>query len=121
MAMPAKIRPLLTDLGVFGKIDDKTCIVIPKTRIIYQEQRTMTHKTSGTYNANLLLISRTTFIKSLNQAKVSYRTHKYSVESSTRPQKYPKYSKTHIMCPWNHLTHIQENHKGIIIAFCHKI
>lgn len=118
--MPTKIRPLISDLGVFGKIDDKTCIVLPKTAVLYQEQRTMKHTKSGTYNATLLLISRNTFIKSINQAKVSYKTHKYSFQSSKRPQKYPRYSKTHIMCPWNHLTYIQQNKKGIIIGFCQK-
>ena len=120
MSIPDKVRPLVSDLGIFGRIDDRTCLVIPKSAILIQETRKMEHKKTGTYTALLILISRKSMQKSLNQHKFSYKTHKYSFDSSQRVPKYPRYTKKAIMCPWNHLTHIQLNSKGVLLGMCYK-
>jgi hypothetical protein len=107
---------LLTDLGIV--VDDCSVLCIPNHYVIATANKTMTHPKKGDYTSTLFLIPRQHLHRLIKQHTKSYKTHKFSFVGKTnnRKPKTPTYKTDGILIPFNHLTHIQQNSKGILIG-----
>jgi hypothetical protein len=100
-------KTLLNDLGVV--IDDCTILAVPYTQVI-------AHKTQA--DQTYYLLPRRHFHRFVKQGKRSFKTHSLSCigPKNKRKIKTPHYSSNGFTVPFNHLTHFQQNSKGILIA-----
>lgn len=110
------MNSLLHDMGVV--VNECTTIVIPHQYILGKKTQTMIHPKKGPYQCTLYLIPRHLFHRILKQHTQPYKTHQYSCigPPNTRKPKTPIHTKTHTMIPFQHLTHIQQNSKGILVG-----
>lgn len=106
-AMTDYSRAIVRDLGVV--INDHSVIILPKNIILAKKQ---------IGEQTLFLITRHILSKCIVQSKRQYKTHSRTfdnVSNRRKPKPYTNHSKS-VMIPWNHLTIIQMNKKGILLG-----
>lgn len=103
-------KTLIADLGLV--VDDCTVLVVPYDQVIAHRKNS---------EQSYYLLSRRNFRHFLKQHTKPYKTHTLSCigPKNKRKVKYPHYISKGFTIPFNHLTHFQQNSKGILIGVSH--
>lgn len=109
-------KKLLSHIGL--TIDECTVLVVPNQSILGTKTTTMTTIHGTEYTARLYLIPTHHLHRLIKQDTKIYKTHSHSFigKKNRRKPKTPRYTDYGFTIPFNHLTHIQQNSKGILIG-----
>lgn len=109
-------KKLLSHIGL--TVDDRTVLIIPNQYILGTRINTMTSKHGTEYTGRLYLIPTHHFHSLVKQDTKVYKTHSLSFvgTKNRRKPKTPRYILSGFTIPFNHLTYIQQNTKGILIG-----
>jgi len=109
-------KKLLTSLNI--TVNDQSVVVVPSKYVLARKSTTLTNKHGTDYKATLYLLPTHHFHRLIKQDTTSYKTHQYSFvgTKNKRKPKTPRYTTHGFTIPFNNLTHIQQNSKGILIA-----
>jgi hypothetical protein len=109
-------KKLLSHTGV--TVDESTVLVVPIQYVIANKTTTIISKHGTEYNVQLYLIPTHRFHRLIKQDTKVYKTHSLSFvgTKNKRKPKTPRYTNSGFTIPFNHLTHFQQNSKGILIG-----
>ena len=99
-------------------VDECTILRIPYKYVKAHTIKYVKHK-RGPYHAHYYLLPTHIIYKLPIQSNTIYHTHHYSIHTShytTTPHNTTTHTNTHFTIPLLHITHLQHNSKGLLLA-----